>query len=334
MTEKSRLARRWIRRARGLVERAMTLYNASRVGKTMKRFGDHNGNVLAAGIAYYSLASIAAGLVLVATVASALVGSIPNWQDAFYNFLSTTIPGLVGSDGNGLVSADGVSGSGVAGAVGVVSVLVLLNTATRYVGGLRAGIRTMLGRASSSPLTGKLRDVIALVALLVIALVGVALQVTASRAADTVAGWLGWEDASGWGLRLGAGLAGLVADALFAAVALIVLGKANRTRRLWWVVGAVGVGIGILRLAVSASVAGSSDNPILAPFTAIITILLFVDLVNRLLMLGGAWLGTYTTPAGEGEDHVGGDADTTTITNRSAKYRDTPVTTSRVTVRS
>jgi membrane protein len=309
-------------------------YKATRLGKTLRRFGGHNGNVLAAGIAYYSLASIAAGLMLTATVATSLVATREGWRSSFYDFLGNAIPGVVDSgDGEGLISEKDLSAGGIAGAVGAVSFIILLNTATRYVGGLRTGLRTMLGRASSNPLTGKLRDLIALVSLLVIALIGIALQVGASRAAESIVDGLDWESGQAWALRAAAGLAGLVADALFVTVALVVLGKARITRRLWLVVTVVAIAMSLLRFAVSASLAGTSSNPILAPFTAIITMLVFVDLVNRFLLLGAAWMGTYVTAPEEGADKIGADVATVTITNRSARYRDTKVTTARVTVR-
>lgn len=322
------------KRASSLSESLKTRYEASRVGKTLRRFGGHNGNVLAAGIAYYSLASIAAGLMLTATIASALVSQRSEWRSTFYDFLGNAIPGVVDSgDGEGLISEKDLGAGGVAGAVGAVSFIILLNTATRYVGGLRTGLRTMLGRASSNPLTGKLRDLIALVSLLVIALVGIALQVGASRAAEGIVDSLEWESGQAWGLRAAAGLAGLVADALFVTVALVVLGKAVITRRLWLVVAVVATLMSLLRFAVSASLAGTSSNPILAPFTAIITMLVFVDLVNRFLLLGAAWMGTYVTAPEEGADKIGTDAPTETVTSRAARYRDTKVTTARVTVR-
>lgn len=290
--------RRWERpledgraRARHLHER----YRATRVGATMRRFGERNGNVLAAGIAYYSLASIAAGLMLLATATSTLLTSHPRWRASFYDFLGNAIPGVIDSgDAPGLISERDLTSGTLAGAVGVVSFVVLINTATRYVGGLRTGVRTMLGAASSNPLTGKARDLAALVALLVIALVGVALQVGASRAADGVVEALGWDPGGTWAVRVGAAVAGLVADALFVAVVLLVLGKAVHQARLWWLVAVAAVVMSVLRFAVTASLDGASANPILAPFAAIITLLLFVDLVNRMLLWGSAWLGTYT----------------------------------------
>ncbi len=328
---------RWSRatkRVSSLIKSFQARYKSTRVGKTLRRFGGHNGNVLAAGIAYYSLASIAAGLMLTATVASALVSSRSQWRSTFYDFLGNAIPGVVDSgDGEGLISEKDLGSGGIAGAVGAVSFLILLNTATRYVGGLRTGLRTMLGRASSNPLTGKVRDLIALVSLLVIALIGIALQVGASRAGESIVDGLGWESGQAWALRAAAGLAGFVADGLFVAVALYVLGKARVSRRLWLVVTVVALMMSLLRFAVSASLAGTSSNPILAPFTAIITMLVFVDLVNRFLLLGAAWMGTYVTAPEEGADKIGADVATVTVTNRSARYRDTKVTTARVTVR-
>ena len=172
---------------------------------------------------------------------------------------------------------------------------MLLNTASRYVGGLRAGLRTRLGKESVNPIAGKALDLAALAGLLVAGVTGVAFQVLASRAAHGIADAFD-QSVSSLTLRaVGLG-AGLVADALFALIALALLGGARHGKRLAWVVLGAAVAMTLLRFGVTFLVAGTLEHPVLAPFAAVITLLVFVDFVNRVLLMAAAWLGAVGVP--------------------------------------
>ena len=309
-------------------------WDRSSWGRAATRFTTQNGMVLSAGIAYFSLTSIAAGLVIATTLATVFVASNEALRTSMLEYLGESVPGLITTDETpGLIDPSTLSQGGAtisAGLVGLVSFAILVNTASRYVRGLRTSLRTMLGREVSSPVKGKLRDLLALLLLVLIALVGLAIQVIASSAAEWFASLVGLE-VSPWGIRLiGAG-AGLIADMLFVALALVLLGGARWSRRLVWVVLVSAVAIGVLRQLISLLVGGVTASPVLAPFAAIITLMIFVDYVNRVLLLCAAWLGAATTPEHEGD----GSSESPVRAHQSAaeKGRDTPVTTARAAVR-
>lgn len=317
-------------------KQAKERWDGSTWGRALRRFVLLNGNVLAAGIAYLSLTSIAAGAVIAATVASVSVATNPTLRAAMFDYLGEAVPGLVATDDSpGLIDPDILSSSGTAlatGIIGVVTLLILLNTASRYVRGLRTSLRSMLGREVASPVSGRVRDLVALVALVVIAVVGIAIQVVASGAAEWVAELVGMSVPS-WVLRASAALAGVIADMLFVALALMLLGGAAWSRRLLWVVLVSALAIGVLRQFISLFVSGVTDNKVLAPFAAIFTLMIFVDYVNRVLLLTAAWLGAHhREPAGV-ETARPEDAPTMTVDSAVAPNRDTPVTTARATVR-
>ncbi len=278
-------------RARGIVE----TFKATTAGRAMERYSHGRGNVLAGGVAYHALLSVGAAVVVASTVAALVVGRAPSLRDAFLRFLDRAIPGIVDTGaGDGLINASSLAASPVTGLVSALAVVIGLNTATRYAGALRAATQVMLGSESRSPLHGKGRDLLALGMLGLMALLAAVLQVTAASAAA----WLG-ADQSGrtWAVRVVALVLVLAADALFVFVALAVLGGAGRPyRRLLPAVGAAAIGIAILR-SLSALVLGASvGNPILAPFAAIIAVLVWVDLVTRLVLLAAAWVGAGRPP--------------------------------------
>lgn len=319
------------RRALARVKHLKERLDATRVGKALQRFSTQNGNVLAGGIAYHSLTSIAAGIVLSVTVASAVVGSNDRYRNAFLDFLGSAVPGVVDGNGSdGLINPDSLKPTTITGVVGVIALVVLLNTATRYLAGLRAAERTMLGRASSSPLTGKLRDLIALIAVALVVILGAGLQVASSRAATAI-GDVGAPDGlSEWGVRGSAMGVGFIADAAFVAVVLLVLGRARASRLvIVATIAGTAFAIGVIRQLSSLLVGGVSDNPVLAPFAAIITLLIFVDFVARILLLAGAWIGAVSTPDDEGAS----DGEYVITTESDSSRRRSMITTRRATSR-
>jgi membrane protein len=273
---------------RGIVAR----FKDSRLGRSMERYSRMRGDVLAGGVAYQGLMSIGAAVVLVSTATAFVVGRAPSLRDAMLGFLDRAIPGIVDSGtvgGGGLIDASSLSAGPVTGIVSALAVIVGLNTASRWVGALRASTRAMLGSESASPLHGKARDVVALVALGVIALLAAALQVAAASAAA----WLGPDHPGRTWVARGAALAlVLAADAFFLFIALAVLGGAGRPyRRLLPAIAAATIGIAVLRSASTLLLGASVGNPILAPFAAVITVLVWVDLVTRVVLLAAAWVG-------------------------------------------
>ncbi len=304
-------------------------------GRGLKRFSVQNGAVLASGIAYLTLASVAAGLVVATTRAPGFLAGNQELRSELVDYLAEAVPGLIAVDGqSGLIQPDDL-GSGsttsVAGIIGVISFIVLINTATRFIRGLRTSTRTMLGNEVSSPVLGKVRDVAGLVALALIALVGVTIQVVASSAAEAVADAVGLE-VPAWEVRLIGYGAGVVADMLYVALVLMLLGGARMSWRVFWVMLLAALAIGVLRLGVSLVVQGTVSNPVLAPFAAIITLMIFVDYVNRMILMGAAWLGAHEREHHEGQIHLD-SLEPPTVVVEGRRRHGTAVTTARATVR-
>ncbi|WP_160295442.1 YihY/virulence factor BrkB family protein [Demequina aurantiaca] len=281
-------------------------FDRTHPGRMLKRISEGNGNIIAGGIAYLSLTSLAAALVIGVTISTYLVHFNANWNEAFYGFIDDTIPGVIKADGPdsaGLVDPDSLEPQTLTGIVGIVTFLILINTASRYLSATRIGSIAMLDTQAGSPVKGKLRDFGALLALLILVLLGALLQVAASQFSTVIAGWVSDQPLSDWLIRGPAFAVGVLVDMAFVALAIVVLGSYRGPRvPLIWTLLAAAISIGILRQAVSLVIGGVKDNAVLASAASVIAIMIFVNFVARIVLYAAAWLGTLApSEAGPGE---------------------------------
>lgn len=269
------------------------VFYARPVGRALRRYLQSNGNVLAGGVAYYSLASIAAALVLAVTVTSLIVIGNDKLRTAVIDFIGNAIPGIFAVDGQtGLVDPDSLSPTPMSGVVGLIAFGVLIYTATRYMRGMRAATRTMLGGASAKVIPGTLSDVIALAALAIVAVIAAAFQIIAGSLASHVANLFGSASISEASVRAVAAVAGLAANIGFVSIVFLVLGSARAPARvLIPTIVLTALVIAVLQFASSYFVTAASSNTVLAPFAAVIAVLLFVDFTSRVMLIAAAWIG-------------------------------------------
>ena len=99
------------------------IFYARPVGRALRRYLESNGNVLAGGVAYYSLASIAAALVLAVTIASFVVIGNETMRDGIVDFLGNAIPGIFTTDDGqtGLIDPSTLSPTPMSGVVGLIA---------------------------------------------------------------------------------------------------------------------------------------------------------------------------------------------------------------------
>lgn len=279
-------------------------FDHTHVGRMLKRVSEGNGNILAGGIAYLSLTSLAAALVIGVTISTYLVQFNAKWNEAFYGFVDDTIPGVIkhdGPDSAGLVDPNSLEPQTLTGIVGIVTFLILFNTAARYLSAMRIGTLAMLDTQARSPVKGKLRDLGVLFSLLLVVLLGAVLQVAASQFSTVIAHWLSDQPLSDWAVRGPAFAVGVLVDMAFVALAIVVLGRYSGPRvPLVWTLAVAAVAIGILRQAVSLVVGGVTNNAVLASAASVIAIMLFVNFVARIILFAAAWLGTLPNARGRG----------------------------------
>ncbi|GIG53557.1 YihY/virulence factor BrkB family protein [Demequina activiva] len=288
-----------VARGKGLVADAKTLkerFDLTHPGRTLERYSDRNGSVIAGGIAFFSLTSIAAGVLIAVTLASWFIAGDEELSSQIFDFVDQAVPGVVkdGPDDAGLVDPSTLQPTAVTGVVGFFAFLILFNTASRYVSGMRMGVWAMLEADDRSPLQGKLRDFAALVGIALMVVLGAGLQVATSVIADQVSQLLFDTAPQEWAVRLSGAAVMFLVDMAFAAIVLVYLGGVRLSRRSILVTLMVAAfGMGVLRQVMSLIISGVSNNAVLAPFAAIVTLLLFTNYTARIMLYSAAFLGTY-----------------------------------------
>lgn len=277
-----------------LGQAAWARWEATRAGRTLNRYNTAGGSVLCGGMAYAALFSLFAALTIGYTVFARALGGDLGLRDAVLAQIDTWVPGLVDTgDGGVLTPSDLVLSSGLSW-TSIVAAVVLLWSATNFMGALRTSVRAMFDETDGegNPLTDRLRQ------LLGFALLGVGVLVTAaaSVAVSTAVPWL--LELVGLGEGVGGMVRGIglvlttLLDTVLVAAVIRYVGEVRPARRDL-LIGSLGVGIvaGGLRFLGTEVIAGiATRNALLASFAVVVTLLLLVNLLARVLLVACAWM--------------------------------------------
>ncbi|WP_156252300.1 YihY/virulence factor BrkB family protein [Pseudactinotalea terrae] len=283
--------------AKTRLARLLEWWKQTRVARGLARYGATNGALLTGGIAYSALFSIFAGLAVAFSIFMAIVGDNEGMQEAVLAALDSALPGVVQSETNsdGMLTPESLRFSGGASLLtGVIGFVVLINAAISVMAALRAGIRAMFGivTTSENAVVAKLRDlagfVVLALAVVLTAGLGIAVGTAGTAIADAVG--LGDNPAVQVLLRIAGYLVALAVD--LGVVVFLIRGLAGaRPPRRDLLTGAlvVAVAAGVIRFLGTSIVGGAASNPLLAPYAAIITLLLWVNFIVRILLMVCAW---------------------------------------------
>ncbi|GIG28624.1 YihY/virulence factor BrkB family protein [Cellulomonas marina] len=276
------------------VQRLLAAWNRTRAARANARFGQAGGGVLTGGIAYSALFSVAAALTLGFTVLTAVLGNDVDLRERIARAIDTSLPGLVAVDGSqGLVDVDELQLSSRGVLAGVVAAVVLLVTATNAMAALRTAVRAMFAAptAGQNLVGSKLRELVGVVG------IGLAVVVSAllGLAVTTVVAWLTTVLGVGVGAGVTAAVAGVavafLADAATFVLLVRVLAAQDPPRRdLLQGAAITGLGLGVVRVLGTSAVAGSaSRNPLFATAVTLATLLVWINLISRIVLLAAAW---------------------------------------------
>jgi membrane protein len=279
MTLATRLAKGWPR---------------SRLGRTLERYSDTNGSLLAGGIAYSALFSLFAVLTVAFTAAAQILGGNDALTKQVDSQLSLWLPGVLDTGNGGLISPKALVASGAltwtSVAAGVVLVWSALTAMTATLGAVRVmfGLQPVPGNAWKARLS----------ALLAFAVVGVGLL--ASSAVILAAAWSeAWakdhfgSTAIALLLRWAAYLLAWMLDAALLALLFTVMAHAHTPKRdliLGCLLAAAAMSV--LKRLGAGVLSSASSNPLLASAATVVTLLVWVNVMARVILYTAAWLGT------------------------------------------
>lgn len=136
-----------------------------RIMRSLTRYGNGRGALLAGGIAYSAIFSLAAALTIGITVLLGVLGRSPQLQDAVFSSLASSLPGVLEWKGSsGIVDPSDLVISTSFSITGIVAVVVLVFSATSVMRAMKSSIRAMFGidQVPSGVASEKLRDLLGL----------------------------------------------------------------------------------------------------------------------------------------------------------------------------
>ncbi|WP_415933668.1 YihY/virulence factor BrkB family protein [Varibaculum cambriense] len=265
-----------------------------RIMRSLTRYGNGRGALLAGGIAYSAIFSLAAALTIGITVLLGVLGRSPQLQDAVFSSLASSLPGVLEWKGSsGIVDPSDLVISTSFSITGIVAVVVLVFSATSVMRAMKSSIRAMFGidQVPSGAASEKLRDLLGFVAIalgvgttgiLTLAHTVIGTQVfSAIELESTLASMM---------IRIGSFLISAAIDGLilWILVRFVALVRAPKTD-LWWGLAGFGIVASLIR-SLGTSAVGSVDNPLLASFAAIATLLLWINLLSRVMLISCAFI--------------------------------------------
>jgi len=279
-----------------LVTRAKALlewWKHTRPARANARFGARSGGVLTGGIAYAALFSVFAALTIGYTIFMAVLGGNDELRQKVLDSVNASLPGLIDTgDGAGMIDPDSLVLSGSLTATGIIAVVVLLLSAIAAMAALRTALRAMFAEeGGGNAVLGKARELGGFAGMAIAVLISALVTTGVASAASWVLEALGWGSSTTVVLRaLGILVAFVVDAATFLLLVKVLAGENPPWRELRWGAVIAGVGIGVVRILGTSVVAGSvNKNPLFTSVAVIVTLLVWINLIARIVLLAAAW---------------------------------------------
>lgn len=250
--------------------------------------------MLADSVTYRALFSIFAAVLLGFSFAALWLAGDPAAWAALVDAVDRAIPGLVGEDG--IIKPDAIKAPAGLTVAGIISLIGLVGAAIGAIGSLRTALHTIADRPLDDlPWYWVIARNLGLAVGVGGALVASALvTVVGTAGVGLIAGWFGWAEdhpVVAIGTR---GVAVLVTFALdvvvLVAVFRLLSGVRATGRALWPGVLLGAAGLTVLQTLSGLFVGGAGSNPLLATFSSLIALLLWVNLSSQVILIASAYV--------------------------------------------
>jgi membrane protein len=259
---------------------------------------------LAAAVTFTSFVALFPLLTLGAAVGAALLTD--SQLKHLENKLAEQVPGIADQiDIGGLVANSAT--------VGVIAGALLLFTGTGWVGSLRESLRAVWGKEEDpgNLVPRKLADAGVLLGLGAVALVSLACSAFASAAVGWAVRGTGLADGGAGGvlLRVAGFVIAVLVNLALLTYMLTWLPRVTPSRRSVLTAGLIGaVGFELLKLLLSGYLQGVAGRSVYGAFGVPVALLLWINLMAKLLLFCAAWTATQHVSEGgpEAHEHEGG----------------------------
>jgi membrane protein len=264
------------------------------VVRAWQRYSKDNGGQLAAAVTYFGFLSFFPLLALAFSVLGFAVAHDPSIRHSVENSLQQALPGIIGPgpnqiDVNEIAAAK--AGAGIFGLLG------LLYAGLGWIDAMRQALRQMWHQDTDAGnvVVKKLWDVVILVGLGVAMLASVLLSSGATTATNTVLDWLGMGGSSAAKivLKVVVPILAIGADvAIFGWLYTRLAKSSEPTRRVLQGALLMSVLFEALKQVGAFYLHGTTSNALYGTFAAVVGLLIWINLVSRLLMFCAAWIVT------------------------------------------
>ncbi|WP_150251856.1 YihY/virulence factor BrkB family protein [Nocardiopsis deserti] len=260
--------------------------------RAYERYADRNGNQLAGAVTYFAFLSFFPLLALAFAAVGYLAAVQVEVGDYLQQALDGVLPGLSGE-----LPIDEIARARVG--AGVIGALGLLYAGLNAVAALREALHSIwLKNLKEGPnlLLRKLVDLLVMLGLGAALLLAVAFTSVAQTATQWLLGLVGLDGSllANLSLRALALAIAIGANMAIFVLAFALLSGSGRPTRMMWRGALLGaVGFEVLKAAAAVLLAGTLSNPVYASFAVLVGLLVWINLVMRLVMFSAAWTATW-----------------------------------------
>lgn len=269
----------WLHRIGEAIDSLVAWWRRSLTGRVIDRYVSRRGPLLANGLAYGLLFAFFAGVWIVVSALGLVVTGSEEMQKTLLAMLRTVIPSV----------SDSLTWTGL------VTLAVFWWTVTGWMNSLRNAVTTMFDDCTQelNVVKARLRDTVAAIMVAVLFILSTAAGVVSGGLMRLVLRALGIADDSLPGALLlestGFATGVLLNFALFMLLLRVVAHiRAGKFTLVGAALGALAVAV--MQLLGARLLTGASRNPMLAPFAAIIGVLIWFNLVAQVIMICAAFI--------------------------------------------
>jgi len=261
------------------------------------QFSHNDGNLRTAGMSYQSLFAIFAALWVGFSIAGYWLTSNTDLFRALVKIINEAVPGLIGTDGHeGVISQDALQSLGTTfGWTSIIALIGLLWTAIAWLYYTRQAVRAMfdLERDERNYALQKITDLGLAIVFGVVLIVSASITLITTEAITFVLGLFGidsgfWPNffARAVGFAVSIALNYFVLVAMYRVLSRVVIPW--RFLVLGPLLGAVALsGLSVLG---GLLIGGVTRNPLLATFAVFVGLLLWFNMICRMILLAAAWI--------------------------------------------
>ncbi|QOR47063.1 YihY/virulence factor BrkB family protein [Trueperella pecoris] len=284
--------------------RALAWIMNLRIVRAFQRYGMVRGAQMSGGIAYSALFTIAGALTIGLTAFSYTLGGNAKLREGLFASIDSALPGvLITADNpNALLDPNDLIVDDPFNLATFIALLVFLWSSIGLMGGLAMTIQSMFGIVAvpRNPVATKLLNLSGFIVLCLGVLSTTVLVSLTRLFSDWLFGFLGISGAVGaFFVTAGSYLVAFVIDAAVVIYLIRVMSGVRAPAKDLLIGGAVAaLGSGILRYLGTSAVGSVTNNPLLAGFAAIVTILLWINFLARLLLVAACVTANPPAPSG------------------------------------